>query len=154
MPARLPWLLEQLTGMLPITGCWVMVLAEPSRRRFVATADPLTRRMEGLDAEVVQSPGLQAARTGNRVLVADLSDRYAVDRFRQFVPRAVVAGAAAVYSFPLWSADLRIGGLSMCSDVPVQLDPVELGQAGLLADLATALIVGVRHDRKAREWPL
>jgi GAF domain-containing protein len=153
MPARLPWLLDLLTRLLPVSGCWAMIFAEQSRRRFVATGDPLAQRMKALDDELVQSPGLHAARTGRRVFVPDLNEPDALDRFRRFLPRAETAGVAAVYSFPLWSADRRIGGLSLCSDVPVQFDRVELAQAGLLADLATALIVAAPHDRNARAWP-
>ena len=153
MPAALPWVLDQLTGMLPITGWWILVFTAPSRRRSVATAHPVAQRMRALEAGLVESPGLQAARTGERVLLPDLADREAVDRFPRFVPRAVAAGVAAEFSFPLWSADQRIGGLSVCSAVPVQLDPVDLGRTQLLADLATALIVSAQHDPEAPEWP-
>jgi hypothetical protein len=155
LPAALPWLLDQVTQMLPVVGCWAVVLAaSPGPRRFVASADPLTRRLQALEAGVAESPGLRAARTGNRVLLADLGDRGALDSFQRFVPLAVVAGAAAVHSFPLWCAGRRIGGLSVCGDVPVHLEEVDLELTQKLADLASALIVSAQHDPEAPAWSL
>jgi hypothetical protein len=154
LPAALRRLLQQLTGMLPITGCWAVILAEPAGHlRFVA-ADPVARRMQALEVEVGEGPCAYAAATGERLLLADLADPRAVARFPRFVPRALTAGVAAVYSFSLRTAEQQVGGLSLCSDRPVLADPVDLELAQLVADLAilaTASIVGAARDRQAVE---
>jgi ANTAR domain/GAF domain len=154
VPAALRRLLEQLTGMVPITGCWAVLLAEPAGQlRFVA-ADPVARRMQTLEAKLGEGPCLYAARTGERVLLPDLTARDAIARFPEFVPRATAAGVAAVYSFSLRTANQRVGAMSLCSDLPAQLDPVDLDLAQLLANLAnltTATIVGAQRERQIAE---
>jgi hypothetical protein len=154
LPAALRRLLQQLTGMQPIVGCWAVILAEPAGHlRFVA-AEPVARRMQALEAELGEGPCAYAARTGERVLLPDLRAPGARERFGRFVPRALTAGVAAVYSFSLRTADQHVGGLSLCSDRPVDADPVDMELAQLVANLAilaTASIVGAARDRQAVE---
>jgi GAF domain-containing protein len=146
IPGALRRLCEQLTGMLPITGCWAVILDElDGQLRVVAATDPVARRMEALHVELGEGPCLQAARTGERVLLADLTTLEATRRFPHFAPRAVAEGVAAIYSFPLRTRDQRVGGLSLCNAVPGELDEVDLELVQLLADLTTASIVGAHR---------
>ena len=146
IPGALRRLCEQLTGMLPITGCWAVILDElDGQLRVVAATDPVARRMEALHAELGEGPCMHAARTGERVLLADLTALDATRRFPRFAPRAVAEGVAAIYSFPLRTRDQRVGGLSLCNAVPGELDEVDLELVQLLADLTTASIVGAHR---------
>jgi GAF domain-containing protein len=146
IPGALRRLCEQLTGMLPITGCWAVILDEfDGQLRVVAATDPVARRMEALHAELGEGPCLHAARTGERVLLADLTAPDATRRFPRFAPRAVAEGVAAVYSFPLRTPDRRVGGLSLCNAAPGELDEVDLELVQLLADLTAASIVGAQR---------
>lgn len=146
VPAALRRLCVQLTGIVPVTGCWAVLLDElDGRLRVVAATDPVAWRVEALHAEVGEGPCLQATRTGERVLLADLAGDDATARFPRFAPRALAAGVAAVYSFPLRTPDERVGSLSLCSDVPDDLDEADLELAQLLVDLTTASIVGARR---------
>src|SRR5688500_18533214 len=78
VPETLQRLCAQLTGMLPITGCWAVVLDElDGQLRFVAATSAVARRVEALHAELGEGPCLHAARTGERVLLPDLADRAA-----------------------------------------------------------------------------
>jgi len=146
IPGALRRLCEQLTRMLPITGCWAVILDElDGQLRVVAATDPVARRMEALHAELGEGPCMHTARTGERVLLADLTALDATRRFPRFAPRAVAEGVAAIYSFPLRTRDQRVGGLSLCNAVPGELDEVDLELVQLLADLTTASIVGAHR---------
>jgi GAF domain-containing protein len=112
------------------------VLGELNRILVVAATDPVARRLEALHAELEQGPCLHAARTGERVVLGDLGGPDATERFPRFADRALAAGVAAVYSFPLRTADQRVGSLSLCSDLPADFDEADLELAQLLVDLA------------------
>ena len=149
VPETLQRLCAQLTGILPITGCWAVILDElDGQLRVVAATDLVARQMEDLHAELGEGPCLQAARTGERVLLANLTALDATTRFPRFAPRAVAAGVAAIYSFPLRTRDQRVGSLSLCNAVPGELDETDLELVQLLADLTTASIVGAHRYQR------
>jgi GAF domain-containing protein len=151
-PDALRRLCTQLAGMLPVTGCWVVLLDEQDGRlRAVAATDPIAWRVEALHAELNEGPCLHTALTGERVLLGDLTSQDATRRFPRFAPRALAVGVAAVYSFPLRTADHQVGSLSLCNDVPADLDEVDLELAQLLVDLTTASIVGASRYQEATE---
>src|SRR5687768_10386390 len=82
IPHALERLCAQLTGMLPVNGCWAVIMDElDGELRFMAASDAAGRRMAALQTELGEGPCLEAARTGQRVLVADLGARDAVERF-------------------------------------------------------------------------
>jgi len=146
VPETLQRLCAQLTGMLPITGCWAVILDEfDGQLRFVAATDPLARRVEALHAELGEGPCLHAARTGERVLLPDLAAHEATERFPRFAARAMAAGVGAVYSFPLRTAHHHVGSLSLFNAAPAELDEVDLELAQLLAGQATSSIVGAHR---------
>jgi hypothetical protein len=150
VPETLRRLCAQLTGMLPITGCWAVILDElDGQLRFVAATDPVARRVEALHAELGEGPCLHAAQTGERVLLPDLAAREATERFPRFAAQALSAGIRAVYSFPLCTADQHVGGLSLFNAVPAELDDVDLELAQLLAGLTTSSIVGAHRYQQA-----
>jgi GAF domain-containing protein len=146
VPEALQRLCAQLTGMLPVTGCWAVLLDEQDGQlRFVAATDPVARRVEALHAELGEGPCLHAANTGERVLLPDLTAPEATERFPRFAARALSAGIGAVYSFPLCTADEHVGGLSMFNTTPAELDDVDLELAQLLAGMATSSIVAAHR---------
>jgi GAF domain-containing protein len=146
IPNALKRLCTQLTGMLPISGCWIVVLDElGGGLRFVAASDALGRKLATLHAELDEGPCLEAARSGERVLVADLGAANAVERFPHFAAKAVAGGVSAVYSFPLRNADQQVGSIGLFNAAPSELDDLDVELAQLLADLITASIVGAHR---------
>jgi GAF domain-containing protein len=108
-------------------------------------------RTGGVLGELGEGPCLDAAHTGERVLLPDLAAPEATERFPRFAARALSAGIAAVYSFPLCTADQHVGVLSLFNTTPAELDDVDLELAQLLAGLATSSIVGAhRYQRVTR----
>jgi GAF domain-containing protein len=92
-----------------------------------------------------EGPCLEAARTGERILVADLGARDAVERFPHFAAKAMAGGVSAVYSFPLRSADLQVGSVGLFNAAPAKLEDIDLELVQLLADLTAASIVGAHR---------
>ena len=146
IPNALERLCAQLTGMLPVSGCWAVIMDElGGELRFVAASDPVGRQMATLHAELGEGPCGEAARSGERVLVPDLGARDAVERFPRFAAQAMAGGVSAVYSFPLRNVDQHLGSVGLFNTTPAELDQVDLELAQLLADLTTASIVGARR---------
>jgi hypothetical protein len=145
-PSALRRLCAQLTGMLPVAGCYAVLLDESdSDAHVVAATDSLSRRIETLHAELGDGPCLVAARSGERLLLADLTAEAAIRRFPRFAPRATAAGVAAIYSFPLHTADQVVGSLSLCSDVAGDLSDSDLELVEQLVGLTAASVLGARH---------
>jgi hypothetical protein len=150
IPNALERLCAQLTGMLPVSGCWAVVVDElDGELRFVAASDAVGRRMATLHVELGEGPCLEAARTGERILVADLGAWEAVERFPQFAAKAIAGGVSAVYSFPLRNADLQVGSVGLFNAAPAKLDDLDLELIQLLADLTTTSIVGAHRYQQA-----
>jgi GAF domain-containing protein len=151
IPHALERLCAQLTGMLPVSGCWAVIMDEPDGDlRFVAASDAVGRRMAALHGELREGPCLEAARTGQRVLVADLGARDAVARFPRFAAQAVAGGVSAVYSFPLRDLDQHVGSIGLFNVAPAELDELDVELAQLLADLTTASITGAHRYQQVR----
>ena len=146
VPNALERLCAQLTGMLPVSGCWAVVMDElDGELRFVAASDAAGRTMAALHVELGEGPCLEAARSGERVLIADLGARNAVERFPRFAAQAMAGGVSAIYSFPLRNADQHVGSVALFNAAPAELDQLDLELAQLLADLTTASIVGAQR---------
>jgi hypothetical protein len=146
IPTALARLCAQLAGMLPVSGCWAVVMDElGGELRFVAASDAVGRKLASLHVELGEGPCLEAARSGERVLLPDLGAADAVERFPHFAARALAGGASAVYSFPLRNLDQRVGSIGLFNATPAELGQVDLELAQLLADLTTASIVGAHR---------
>ena len=146
VPTAMERLCAQLTGMLPISGCWAVIMDElGGELRFVAASDAVGRQMAALHVELGEGPCLEAAGSGERVLVPDLGAGGAVERFPRFAARAVAGGVSAVYSFPLRNLDQHLGSVGLFNATPAELDQVDLELAQLLADLTSASIAGAHR---------
>ena len=146
IPNALERLCIQLTGMLPVSGCWAVVMDElDGELRFVAASDAVGRKLAALHGELDEGPCLEAARNGERVLVPDLGAPDAVERFPRFAAQAMAGGVSAVHSFPLRSIDQQVGSVGLFNVAPGELDEHDVELAQLLADLTAASIVGAHR---------
>jgi GAF domain-containing protein len=146
IPIALKRLCTQLTGMLPISGSWAVVLDDlGGELRFVAASDAVGRKLATLHVELGEGPCLEAARSGERVLIADLGAADAVERFPHFAAKALAGGVSAVYSFPLRDLDRQVGSIGLFNAAPAELDDLDVELAQLLADLTSASIVGAQR---------
>lgn len=150
--AILDHLVERIVEILPITAAGVTLIAPHSDPRYVAASDESALRFERLQTELGEGPCLAAYNTGQAVAVADLRED---TRFPVFAPRAIEAGLAAVFTFPLRHGDRRLGALDLYRDTPGPLDSAAMDAAGTLADVATAYLLNAQaraelHDAGER----
>jgi GAF domain-containing protein len=73
--------------------------------------------------------------------VADLGQE---DRFPNFTPRALRAGLAAVFTFPMRNGDRQLGALDLYRDTPGVLTPEAMTAAQTLADVAAAYLLNAQ----------
>src|SRR6202034_1723067 len=71
----------------------------------------------------------------------DLADSESASRWPAFAPAASMAGAAAVFAFPLVVGAIRAGVLGLYRDRPGPLSDFQLGDALVFADTATMLLL-------------
>lgn len=101
-------------------------------------------RYEKLQTELGEGPCLLAYSSGEAVEVPELRNE---TRFPKFTPRALDAGMKAVFTFPLYHGDRRLGALDLYRDTPGELTPESLTIAQTLADVAAAYL----RNAQARE---
>ena len=93
-----------------------------------------------------EGPCHDAVISGVPVLAASMADG-AGHQWAVFGEAAGRAGAAAVFAFPLRIGAIRVGVLGMYRDKEGPLDTLQLGNALILADIATMLLL----DAEARQ---
>jgi len=146
--AILDHLTSRILEVLPVTGAGVMIMGSDTDMHFASASDKVLLQIEGLQIELGEGPCLEAFRTGQRVLIADLA---ADQRFPRFGPRAVEAGMAAVFSFPMRIEGTQIGAADLYRDKPGALSPEDAAAGQVLADVAAAYIMNFRGRVASQE---
>jgi len=134
-------LVKRIVDVLPVTGAGVTLISADLDPRYVAASNEFALRCEELQGELGEGPCLAAYHTGEAISVPDLS---AMEWFPRFSPRALAAGLAAVFSFPLHHADLQLGALDLYRDTPGPLSSDFLAAAQTLADVASAYVISAQ----------
>jgi hypothetical protein len=93
-----------------------------------------------------EGPCHDAAVSGIPVLAANLADGSG-HQWAVFAEAAIRAGAAAVFAFPLRIGAIQVGVLGMYRDKDGPLDTLELGNALILADIATMLLLDAQASQ-------
>ncbi len=134
-------LVKRIVDVMPITAAGVTLIAPGLEPRYIAASDASALRYEKLQTEMGEGPCLAAFTTGKAISVPDLR----IDnRFPLFAPRALDSGLAAVFTFPLHHADLRLGALDLYRDTPGALTGRSLIGAQTLADVAAAYLINAQ----------
>jgi diguanylate cyclase (GGDEF)-like protein len=134
-------LVSRIVDILPITAAGVTLIAAGLEPRYVAASDPSALRYEKLQTELEEGPCLEAFNTGEAVSVPDLRDE---ERFPTFSPRAIKAGLAAVFTFPLRHEDAQLGALDLYRDTTGPLSRDAMIAAQTLADVAAAYLINAQ----------
>ena len=134
-------LVERIVDVLPVTAAGVTLISPGNDPRYIAASNDAALRYEKLQSEVGEGPCTLAYETGEKVAVSDLA---ADDRFPVFAARAIEAGLAAVFTFPLRHDTGRLGALDLYRDTPGPLDPRELATAQTLADVTAAYLLNAK----------
>ncbi|MDQ3642383.1 MAG: EAL domain-containing protein [Actinomycetota bacterium] len=146
--AILDHLVLRIVDVLPITGAGVTLISPGAEPRYVAASDDSALRFEELQTELGEGPCLAAYNTGEAISVPDVRDE---NRFPKFSPRALAAGLAAVFTFPLRHGDKQLGALDLYRQTPGPLDDEAMAAAQTLADVAAAYLLNAQARADQRD---
>jgi len=146
--AILDHLVLRIVDVLPVSAAGVTLISPGEKPRYIAASDESALTFEHLQAEVGEGPCLAAYETGAAVCVPDLR---ASTRFPNFTARALAAGLAAVFTFPLRHGDSSLGALDLYRDTPGVLGPHDMEVAQTLADVTSAYLLNATAREDARE---
>ncbi|WP_084036923.1 GAF and ANTAR domain-containing protein [Haloechinothrix halophila] len=110
--------------------------------QVLASSDERTQLLELFQLQADEGPCLDSFRTGQPVLVSDLSE--SEQRWPQFVPEAMRENYRAVHALPMRLRQQTIGALNLFGHQPGPINEQDLLVAGALADVAT---IGILQER-------
>jgi hypothetical protein len=107
----------------------------------MCVTDELSEKIEDWQLTFGEGPCVDAVTSFGPVLTSDVGARDAERRWPGFAPSACRAGVAAIFAFPLQIGAIQVGVLDLYRTRPGPLSGPELGDALLLADTATLLLL-------------
>ncbi|HKN49886.1 MAG TPA: diguanylate cyclase, partial [Actinomycetota bacterium] len=141
-------LVQRLVDVLPISAAGVTLVSPGTDPRYVAASNESALRFEKMQTELGEGPCHEVYETGRAVAVADLRDDA---RFLKFAARAVEAGLAAVFAFPLRNGAERLGALDLYRDTPGLLGAATMDAAQTLADVGAAYLLNAQARDDLRD---
>jgi diguanylate cyclase (GGDEF)-like protein len=134
-------LVQRIVDILPVTGAGVTLISPTTCPYDVAASDDAALRFVRLQTEIGEGPCLHAYASGEAIAVPDLRD---TAMFDEFAPRALEAGLAAVFTFPLCNSDGQLGALDLYRDTPGPLTHGDMDAAQTLADVTAAYLANAK----------
>ena len=127
-----------------VTGAWLVAAAGPDGGYLMWVTDDVSEQLAELELTLGEGPSLDASLSGGPVLASDLRAGEAAGRWPVFALPAVRAGAGAIFAFPLRIGAIRAGVLGLYRVRPGPLTAFQLGDALVLADTVTLLLLEVQ----------
>ena len=124
-----------------VTGAWLTAASGLEAGHLMRVTDATGELLAELQLTMGEGPSLDAAASGGPVLASDLGAADMAARWPGFAPAARLAGAAAVFAFPLQIGAIQAGVLGLYRDRAGPLTTAQLGDALLFADTATMLLL-------------
>ena len=121
-----------------VSGAALGITMDGSRSTVAAT-DAVSIRLQDLQSDFSEGPGVDAVRRGRSVLVPDLEVQPEA-RWPWFTPAAVAEGVRAVFAFVVRAGAVPVGSLLLYADHPGGLSSEQLQDARKLADAASVLL--------------
>lgn len=135
-------LIDNSMSLLPIAAAGILIGGPQGDLTVIASSSEQTRLLELLQVEVDVGPCLLAYRTGNQVLVDDLSVNR--QRWPAFAERAAEYQYRSVSALPLRLRAERVGALNLFRSEVGSLSPTHVAIGQALADVAT---IGILNQR-------
>lgn len=118
-----------------MSGAGIMLMSGEMFEGSVCSSNEVSALIEDLQYTLGEGPCLDAYHRDRPVLEPDLADP-GTPRWFAFTPRAVEAGARAVFGFPLQVGAIRLGALNLYRDQPGPLSEGQYVDALVLAGVA------------------
>jgi ANTAR domain/GAF domain len=139
--------------VLPVSGAWVLAYSRAAAGHLMGVTDAVSEQLAELQMTLGEGPCLDVIASGSLVLVSDLGDGGTARRWPGFTPQARQAKAEAIFALPLRIGAIRVGSLALYRDKPGPLSTAQLGDALILADTATVVLLESQHLDGAAEAP-
>ena len=143
-----------------VSGAWVAAASDTQGPDFVLSAtDGVAEQLAELQLTLGEGPCHEVLAAAAPVLAADLGDEHSGQRWPGFAAQACLLGAGAVFAFPLMIGAIRTGVMGLYRSSPGPLSWEQLGDALILADAATVLLLdgvgnGANGDTAASPGPV
>ncbi|GGQ13347.1 hypothetical protein BKA00_006408 [Actinomadura coerulea] len=118
-----------------LDGAIVALRGDVRAQQVLGASDSWAAQLAETQYTVGEGPGVEAYVTGGPVLAPDLSGED--ERWPGFVRSATAVGVAAMFAFPMQVGAIRLGTLELVRRHTGRLSTREVGEAILLAELAT-----------------
>lgn len=128
--------------LMDVTAVGLLLADHHGELQFMAASDEATRLLELFQLQNHEGPCLDAFRSGEPVVNADLTR--AADQWPTFAPQAAARGYRSVHAIPLRLRGQVIGALNLFGDETGHLDAADVTVAQALADVAT---IGLLQER-------
>ena len=129
-----------------VTGAWLLAASGTESGHLMRVTDEVSELTAELQLTLGEGPGPDAAASGGPVLASDLGEPEAGYRWPVFAPAARLAGAAAIFAFPLQVGAIRTGVMGLYRARTGPLSTFQLGDALLFADTATLLLLDAQDQ--------
>jgi hypothetical protein len=136
-----------------VTGAWLTAGSGGRAVHLIAVTDDVGERLAELELTLGEGPSRDASASGETVLASDLDGLDAARRWPVFAAAACEAGAAAMFAFPLRIGAIRTGVMGMYRDQRGSLTAYQLGDALILADAATLLLLDPQDQPSETDEP-
>jgi hypothetical protein len=147
-----PWSSLRLCGACPelvgVSGAGIMLMSGEVPRGSLCASDEVSHLIEDLQYTTGEGPCVDAYRQDRVVIEPDLADP-ATPRWLAFTPRAVRAGARAVFGFPLRVGTVRLGALNLYRDAPGPLSDDQHADALVVADVTARWVLEMQSGAPA-----
>lgn len=137
---------------LPVAGAWVIVQGAAGVNHVMCVTDETSEQLAELQMTLGEGPCQDVLASGSLVLMSDLGGGEAARRWPGFTPQARQLSAAAIFVLPLRIGAIRAGTLSLYRDKPGPLSNDSLGDALILADAATVVLLESQRTDGAASW--
>jgi hypothetical protein len=126
-----------------LTGAGIAITSSDELSSRLCTSNRIAGDLMNLEITVGEGPGTDAGKTGLAVdeenLLLTESARWVI-----YAPRAVAAGARAVFGFPIRIGAVRFGSLSLFRDEPGPLSEPQASDAYLMASVIGRAILAMQ----------
>jgi len=141
-------LTERCVELLEVDAAGLLLADAGGTLQLVAASTERARVVELFQIQNDEGPCLDSYRSGQPVIVPDITVADAALRWPRFAAAAAEMGFAAVHAIPMRLRDQVIGTLNLFGSAPDGLDPAVARAARALVDIAT---IGILQERASRE---
>jgi hypothetical protein len=136
-----------------VDGAALSLVTRPDRRSLVHASDELARLLDDQQFALGEGPCVQAWTSRQLVLAEDMSSAGSASRWPLFSSAALLAGARAMFGFPLQMGAIRLGTLDLYRVRPGMLSAEQLADALALCRAAVAMILATTHEAPVGTHP-